>query len=98
MLRLNIETDLLTYITLLSVATTALSEVIKKMEIIPARFIPLTSLLLGIALGAGASFLSNSGTLTEMVWAGAIAGLGGTGLFEQFTNRSKKYEESEENE
>lgn len=98
MLRLNIETDLLTYITLLSVATTALSEVIKKMEVIPVKFIPLTSLILGIVLGAGASFLSNTGTLAEMIWAGAVAGLGGVGLFEQFTNRSKKYEESEEDE
>ncbi|WP_376699976.1 holin, partial [Listeria innocua] len=89
MLRLNIETDLLTYITLLSVATTALSEVIKKMNIIPVRFIPLTSLVLGIILGACATFLSGAGTLAEMMWAGGIAGLGGVGLFEQFTNRSE---------
>ncbi|EAC2995767.1 holin, partial [Listeria monocytogenes] len=26
-----------------------------------------------------------------MIWAGALAGAGGTGLFEQFTNRAKKY-------
>ncbi|EPX6960408.1 holin [Listeria monocytogenes] len=91
-------TELLTYITLLSVATTALSEVIKKMNIIPTRFIPLTSLILGIILGACATFLSGAGTLAEMIWAGGLAGLGGTGLFEQFTNRSKKYGESEEHE
>ncbi|WP_376699879.1 holin [Listeria innocua] len=96
MLRLNIETDLLTYITLLSVATTALSEVIKKMNIIPVRFIPLTSLVLGIILGACATFLSGAGTLAEMMWAGGIAGLGGVGLFEQFTNRSEKYGEDED--
>lgn len=27
-----------------------------------------------------------------MIWAGALAGAGGTGLFEQFTNRSKNME------
>ncbi|EAE2465109.1 TPA: holin, partial [Listeria monocytogenes] len=45
----------------------------------------------GAILGALATFLDGSGSLATMIWAGALAGAGGTGLFEQFTNRAKKY-------
>ncbi|CAM2361111.1 holin [Listeria seeligeri] len=86
-------TELLTYMTLLSIIVTALTEIIKKTNVIPAKFIPLLSVVLGILLGVFASALPGAGTLSEMAWAGGLAGLGGTGLFEQFTNRSKRKDE-----
>ncbi|EAF5877634.1 holin [Listeria monocytogenes] len=88
-------TELLTYMTTLSIAVTALTEVIKKTNVIPARFIPLMSVALGIFLGILASFLPGVSSLPEMMWAGGLAGLSGTGLFEQFTNRAKKYREDD---
>nr|WP_256735822.1 holin [Listeria monocytogenes] len=64
-------------------------------ELVPSKWLPTVSILIGAILGALATFLDGSGSLATMIWAGALAGAGGTGLFEQFTNRSKKYGEDD---
>lgn len=89
-------TEVLIYMTFLTVVTTAIVQVIKKANVVPSQYLPLLSLFVGVVAGALATFLPNAGSLAVMLWSGALAGLGGTGLFEQFTNRAKKYGEGED--
>ncbi|EED2500658.1 holin [Listeria monocytogenes] len=88
--------ELLVYMTFLVVVTPLFVQAIKKTELIPSKWLPTVSIFVGAILGALAIFLDGSGSLATMVWAGALAGAGGTGLFEQFTNRAKKYGEDED--
>ncbi|EDN8811011.1 holin [Listeria monocytogenes] len=81
--------EVLLYMTFLTIAATALVQVIKQAGIFPSKYLPLISLVVGVALGGLATYLPEAGPLPVMLWAGGLAGLGGTGLFEQFTNRGK---------
>ncbi len=96
MIEMEFGKELLVYMTFLVVVTPVFVQAIKKTELIPSKWLPTVSIFIGAILGALATFLDGSGSLATMIWAGALAGTGGTGLFEQFTNRSKKYGEDED--
>lgn len=67
----------------------ALNELFKRTFGVPARFIPLISLLLGIA--GGIFYLE--GDLKEKIFYGAIVGLSAAGLFDQSKIVTKKGDE-----
>ena len=64
----------------------ALTELLKKTINIKVNFIPLISLVIGVVIGFAAESFTDL-DLVLRLWAGAFAGLGGTGLYELFNNR-----------
>ena len=74
--------DILLFGTLISPIVLALVELVKKtLPNMDKRFLPVSALVLGILVG----FLAQPFTDLDIVlrlWAGGLAGLGATGLFE----------------
>lgn len=74
--------------TVLAPILTGAVQLLKKTYPIPKNWIPLIALLLGIALGFFSTPFSMLDTASRL-WAGGMAGLSSTGLFElAFNNRS----------
>lgn len=67
--------------TAIAVITAALSQVIKVSIEVPARYMPLVSLIIGALLGVAAAPLSDA-TVPVLLWAGGISGLMASGLFD----------------
>ncbi|EUJ51784.1 holin [Paenilisteria rocourtiae] len=87
--------ELLVYMTFLAVAVPLVVQAIKKTDVIPKKWLPVASIALGVTLGLLALGLPGAGSPFVMAWAGGLAGAGGTGVFEVFTNRAKKYGEDD---
>ncbi|MBC1935165.1 holin [Listeria grandensis] len=87
--------ELLVYMTFLAVAVPLVIQAIKQTDIIPKKWLPVASIVVGVALGLCALWLPGAGSPAVMAWAGGLAGAGGTGVFEIFTNREKKYGEDD---
>ncbi|SDJ70641.1 holin [Sediminibacillus albus] len=64
----------------------ALVELVKKTFTMPKNIIPSISLLIGVLIGA-AAYPFTEMDLVLRLWAGGLAGLGGTGLFELVKKR-----------
>ena len=67
----------------------ALVELVKKTVRVPKNLIPLTSLLIGFLIGA-AAYPFTELELVLRLWAGGLAGLTATGLFEIGKNRGTR--------
>lgn len=65
----------------------ALTEVVKKAVTLPKNIIPLIALVIGINVGVLSTPFTDLDFQVRM-WAGAIAGLSATGLFELVNPRS----------
>ncbi|MBC2149484.1 holin [Listeria booriae] len=87
--------ELLGYMTFLAVVVPLIIQAVKKANFIPVKWLPLASIGIGVILGIAALWLPGAGSLAVMAWAGGLAGAGGTGVFEIFTNREKRYKEGE---
>lgn len=64
----------------------ALVELLKKTINLPKNYVPLLSLVLGLLIGALAYPFTDF-EITLRLWAGGLAGLSATGLFELFKPR-----------
>ncbi|KIL47955.1 holin [Jeotgalibacillus campisalis] len=74
-------TEVLMFASLLSPVILGLIEVVKRLVRIPKKYIPLLSLAVGVLIGFLAAPLADL-DLPLRLWAGGIAGLSATGLFE----------------
>ena len=74
-------TNVLTFATVLSVFVLALVQLVKKSINIPANVVPLVGLVVGMLVGLAAYPFTDL-DLTLRLWAGGLAGLSATGLFE----------------
>ncbi|WP_079480918.1 holin [Halobacillus salinus] len=79
-------TQVLLFATVISPFVAGLLEVIKRLAALPKNFIPLTAVVLGVALGAVAYPFTEM-DLALRLWSGAGAGLSATGLFELLQKR-----------
>ncbi|MCP3026890.1 holin [Halobacillus sp. A5] len=92
--------ELLLFVTVLSPFVVGSVEVIKRTIPLPKNYVPLLSVGTGLLLGSLAYPLTDM-DLVLRLWAGAGAGLSGTGLFEivnrrdGFTKSSKEDREKE---
>lgn len=78
--------QVLIFTTLLAPIVTAIVQVVKTTVNFPNNALPVLGLISGLAIGFVA-FPFTDMDITLRLWAGAFAGLGGTGLYEVFTNR-----------
>lgn len=67
----------------------ALTEAIKRTEKVAPKLLPFVALALGILIGFAAQPFTDL-DLALRLWAGGLAGLAATGLFELGTNRAKE--------
>lgn len=74
-------TDVLTFATTLAVFVLALVQLVKKTVNMPANIVPVVGLVIGVLVGA-AAYPFTELDLELRLWAGGIAGLSATGLFE----------------
>src|SRR5690625_2072418 len=72
--------EILTMATVIAPFTSGIVQVVKQATNMKKRFLPLTAVGIGIALGAAAYFVDVE--LGARMWAGGISGLAATGLFE----------------
>ena len=77
---INME-EILIFATILLPIVTALVELVKKTFPIKNNFIPAISVVVGLIIGAAAYPFTDLDTVLRL-WAGGLAGLAGTGLFE----------------
>lgn len=73
-------TNILMMATAIAAVTNGIVQAIKQSKLISKRFLPLVAIVVGMGLGASASFMSID--VVERMWAGIISGLAATGLFE----------------
>ena len=73
--------QVLLFATVLLPIVTALVELVKKTVKLPKNYLPLISVILGLIVGAVAYPFTDF-ELVLRLWAGGLAGLAGTGLFE----------------
>lgn len=80
--------NVLAFASMLAVFILALVQLIKNNTALPRKIIPFTGLLIGLLIGA-AAYPFTELALTLRLWAGGLAGLSATGLFElAFKDRS----------
>lgn len=72
---------------------TALVEVVKKTVSTPINLIPLIAIVIGLLVGALYTFTELP--LTSRLWAGLLAGMAATGLFELIKQRDGYSKEEE---
>ena len=72
--------------TIISPIVLAVIELIKRTINVPKRFLPLLAVAVGLIVG-GASFPFTDLDIAMRLWAGGLAGLSATGLFELTKNR-----------
>ncbi|WP_324611611.1 holin [Bacillus massiliglaciei] len=73
--------QVLLFTSILSPITTAFLEVIKRAVAVPKNFLPLLSVLIGLIIGYLSYPFTDMDTALRL-WAGAFAGLSGTGIYE----------------
>jgi hypothetical protein len=78
--------QVLLFATVLLPIVTALVELVKKTVKLPKNYLPLISVILGLIVGAVAYPFTDF-ELVLRLWAGGLAGLAGTGLFEILNKR-----------
>lgn len=86
----------LIFASVLSPIILALVELVKKTFRVPKNLIPLVSLLIGLLIGAAAYPFTDL-DLVLRLWAGGLAGLTATGLFEIGKNRDTRQKKNPEN-
>lgn len=79
--------QVLSFASVLAPIVSALIQLVKKTVNVEKNYIPLISLLIGILLGIFA-YPFTSLELVSRIWAGGVAGLAATGLFEMVKRRS----------
>lgn len=80
--------DVLVFSTVISPIILGLVQLCKQTTNIPANFIPLLALVIGLLVGFAAQPFTDL-NLVLRLWAGGLAGLSATGLFELMNDRSK---------
>lgn len=80
---------LLAFATIIAPIILALVEVIKRTVNIPTNYIPALSVLVGLVVGFAAQPFTDL-DLVLRLWAGVIAGLSATGIYEAFTKTNSK--------
>lgn len=65
----------------------ALTQLIKKLDLIPVKYLPAFSLILGIVAGY---FYVDAPTISEKIMIGLMIGLSAAGLFDQSKIMTKK--------
>ncbi|MGG4268369.1 holin [Peribacillus simplex] len=78
--------QVLIFTTLLIPIVTAVVQVVKSTVPLQNNVLPIISLVVGLGIGLVA-FPFTDMDIVLRLWAGAFAGLGGTGLYEVFNNR-----------
>ncbi|WP_179124075.1 holin [Marinococcus halophilus] len=78
---MEISTEFLLYMSFIGGVSTALMQLLKNALTLPKKYVPLLTLGLGVLL-ALIPFPFVDVALAERIWAGALSGLGGTGIFE----------------
>jgi len=84
----------LIFAAILAPIITALIEMIKKVSKIPINFIPVLALLVGLLIGFVAQPFTDLDYVNRL-WAGGLAGLAATGLFELVKQRDGQKKEGE---
>lgn len=84
--------DIIKFSLVLAPIVLALVGLVKVTTEIPHRYLPLIATLVGIGLG-WASYILTDMPLEPRLWAGALAGLSATGLFEVGQKSKEIYEE-----
>jgi hypothetical protein len=79
--------QVLLFTTILSPILTALVGVIKTTVKVPDNYLPAISIVVGLVIGLAAQSFTDLDMVSRL-WAGLLAGLGGTGLYEVFKNRT----------
>ena len=74
-------TDVLAYASVLAVFVLALVQLVKNNIAMPKNLVPFVGLAIGLLIGA-ASYKFTELDLVLRLWAGGLAGLSATGLFE----------------
>ena len=72
--------EILAMATVIAPVTSGVVQAVKKTTQLNKRYLPAVATLVGIGLGAAATFLDAD--LYLRLWAGGISGLASTGLFE----------------
>lgn len=67
--------------TIISPVVLALVELVKRTLAVPKRYLPVIAVLIGLIVG-GLSFPFTELEIAMRLWAGGLAGLSATGLFE----------------
>ncbi|MDC3418375.1 holin [Aquibacillus salsiterrae] len=78
--------QVLSFATVLTPIVSALVQLVKKTVTVKKNYLPLGSFLIGIVLGILAYPFADL-ALVPRIWAGGVAGLAATGLFELVTKR-----------
>lgn len=78
--------QVLIFTTILAPIIAAVVQVVKQTVTLPNNVLPILSLVIGLAVGS-VSFPFTEMDLVLRLWAGAFAGLGGTGLYELVAKR-----------
>ena len=78
--------QVLIFSTILAPIVGAMVQVAKKTVTLPNNVLPILSLVIGLGVGSVA-FPFTDMDIVLRLWAGAFAGLGGTGLYEVFNKR-----------
>lgn len=84
----------LIFATILAPIITALVEMIKKAVNIPINFVPVLALVVGLLIGFAAQPFTDLDYVNRL-WAGGLAGLAATGLFELVKQREGQTKEGE---
>ncbi|AHV96162.1 holin [Paenibacillus sabinae] len=82
-------TQVMAFSSALSVFVLAFLQLVKATVSLPKNFVPIIGLAIGIALGWSTHIFTDL-HLVPRLWAGAIAGLSSTGLFELVKNNPGK--------
>ena len=72
--------EILVMATIITPVTSGIVQAVKITNRVKKQYLPLLAILIGIGLGAAATFLQHE--LLIRCWAGGISGLAATGLFE----------------
>jgi len=78
--------DVLAFASFLAVFVMAFVQLVKNLVNIPRNFVPLVGLFIGLLIGL-ASYPFTDMAVTLRLWAGGLAGLSATGLFELAFNK-----------
>ncbi len=79
--------EVLVFATIIAPIILALVELVKQTVNFPKNYIPLVAVILGLAVGVAAQPFTGLGLVLHL-WAGGLAGLSATGLF-QFVSITK---------
>ena len=80
--------DVLVFATVISPIIMGLVQMVKQTTSIPVNYIPWLAILIGLFVGFSAQPFTEL-DLVLRLWAGGLAGLSATGLFELVNDRSK---------